>query len=171
MPFARRRWIAGATVLLLPGCGLFGEDEPPPPPPPPPPPAPPPPTKVSVMLRADDDVNAAIDGTGRPLQVRLLQLAGVNEFMEADFFALDADPKAALGDAFIKEERETLTPGKLDPWQRTLEEGTRFLGVMAAYRDVGTAQWRTYVEVPRNQTTLYEARFGATGVRLAEAGL
>ena len=47
---------------------------------------------VSLTLKAAPDVNAEADGTGRPVQVRLLKLATANELMEADFFALDADP-------------------------------------------------------------------------------
>jgi len=36
---------------------------------------------------------------------------------------------------------------------------------------VGAAQWRAFAEAPRNQTTLLEARLGATGVKLGPAGL
>jgi type VI secretion system protein VasD len=163
-----------ATALLacsaLSACGLFGSDEPPPAPPPPPPP-PPPPTIVSLTLKAAPDVNAEADGTGRPVQIRLLKLATANELMEADFFALDADPSKALGKALVAEEVLTIGPGQLQVWQREFEPTERFLGVVAAYRDIGTAQWRAFYEIPRNQTTLLEAKLGPTGVQLAPAGL
>ena len=97
------------------------------------------------------------DGAGRPVQVRLLKLATVNDFMEADFFALDADPAAALGKALMGEEKLTLGPGQVQVWQREFEDEARFVGVMAAYRDIGTAHWRAFAEVPRNQTTLLDA--------------
>jgi type VI secretion system protein VasD len=171
MPLPRRALLTAATLLALPGCGLFGGDEPPPPPPPLAPPPPPPPTIVSLTLEAAPDVNAGLDGTGRPLQVRLLKLATANELMEADFFALDGDPAAALGKALVGEERLTLGPGQVVVWQRQLEEGVRFVGIVAAYRDVGASQWRAFAETPRNQTTLLLAKFGANGVKLGPAGL
>ena len=96
MTLSRRLATALLACSALSACGLFGGDEPPPAPPPPPPP-PPPPTIVSLTLKAAPDVNAEADGTGRPVQVRLLKLATANEFMEADFFALDADPSRAAG--------------------------------------------------------------------------
>ena len=37
------------------------------------------------------------DGGGRPVQVRVFNLASVDEFMEADFFALDGDPGGYAG--------------------------------------------------------------------------
>ena len=115
MPIARRAVISLLPVSALAGCGLFGGDEPPPPPPPPPPP-----TIVSLTLKAAPDVNAEADGTGRPVQVRVLSLAAAGDFMEADFFALDGDLPGTLGKALLGDESLTLGPGQVQVWQREL---------------------------------------------------
>jgi type VI secretion system protein VasD len=126
---------------------------------------------VSLTLRAAPDMNADETGTGLPVQVRVLLLASANELMEADFFALDADPAAVLGKALVAEERLVLAPGRTEVWQRRLDEGVRFVGIVAAYRDIDNVQWRAFAEVPREQTTLLEAWFERTGVSLRKAGL
>ena len=149
-----------------PRCGLFGGDEPPPPPPPPPPP-----TIVSLTLKAASDVNAETDGTGRPVQVRVLTLASVGDFMEADFFALDGDLAGRSARPCWVRRSLTLGPTQVQVWQREFGEEARFVGVMGAYRDIGAASWRAFAEVPRHQTTLLDAKLGPDGIRLAPSGL
>ncbi len=164
MPIARRAVLSLLPVSALAGCGLFGGDEPPPP-------LPPPPTIVSLTLKAAPDVNAEADGSGRPVQVRILSLAAVGDFMEADFFALDRDLPGTLGKALLGDESLTLGPGQVQVWQRELAVEVRFIGVMAAYRDIGAVNWRAFAEVPHNQTTLLDAKLGAKGVQLVPSGL
>ena len=43
--------------------------------------------------------------SGRPVQVRVLKLASADDFMEADFFALDSDLAGTFGKALLGEEK------------------------------------------------------------------
>jgi type VI secretion system protein VasD len=154
------RWACSGAGALLWGCG---SDEPPPPPPPP--------TVVSLTLRAAPDVNQTEGGEARPVSVRVFRLASVDDFLERGFFELDSDSQAVLGGDLIAEDTFTLAPGAVQVYQRQFEEDARFVAIMAAYRNIDSANWRGIFDVPRNQTTLLIADLKATGLVLREAGL
>lgn len=156
--WARRTLLALAGLATLAACG--GDDPPPPPPPP---------TIVSLTLKAAPDVNAEPGAPGRPVEVQIFQLSAVNDFLGTDYFALAKGADAALGKALVAEERLVLAPGATEVWQRQIDDKARFVGIAAAYRDIGKAQWRAFAEVPRNQTTLLEAKLDAKGVGLRPA--
>jgi type VI secretion system protein VasD len=160
------RWACCGAGAILAGCG--SDEEPPPAPAPPPPPMP---TVVSLTLTATPDVNPTETGEARPVGVRVLRLASVDDFLETGFFELDSDPKGVLGDDLIAEDTFTLAPGSTQIYQRQFEDDARFVAVMAAYRDIESANWRGFFNVPRNRTTLLTADLNATGLSLREAGL
>jgi type VI secretion system protein VasD len=169
---SRRRTLllVPAATLALAGCG---SDEPPPPPPPAPaPPAPPPPpTIVSLTLKAAPDVNQGADQTPRPIFVRVFTLASDTEFMASDFFALDADPSAALGPALLRTDTFTLAPGGTDVYQRMLDEKVHFIGVMGSYREIDAADWRAIHPVPPHQATFLIVDLAAAGIKIRPANL
>lgn len=154
-----RRALLPPLLLLvgLAGCGGA------------PPPPPPPPTVVSLALKAGPDVNPDSTGHAKPVRVRILQLATGRSLPEVDFFALDKDPEKALGRDLKGIEEVVLAPGGTQLWQAKLPEEVKVVGVVAAYQRLEGVQWRAWKEVPRNATTLLEARFDAKGVKLAEA--
>ena len=156
------RWACCGAGACLWGCGS-DEEEPPPPPPPP--------TVVSLTLQATPDVNQTEAGEARPVSVRVLRLASVDDFLETGFFELDSDTKGVLGGDLIGEDAFTLAPGATQVYQRQFEEDARFVAVMAAYRDIEGVNWRGVADVPRNRTTLLIAELKASGLSLHEVGL
>jgi type VI secretion system protein VasD len=158
------RWACCGAGAILWGCG--SDEEPPPAPPPAPMP-----TVVSLTLNAAPDVNPTESGEPRPVSVRVLRLASVDDFLETGFFELDGDAKGVLGGDLIAEDTFTLAPGATQIYQKQFEDDARFVAVMAAYRDIESANWRGFFDVPRNQTTLLTADLKADGLSLREAGL
>ena len=166
-----QRLLASATMLALAGCG--GDEPPPPPPPPPPPtpPPPPPPTVVNLTVKAAADINPDGAGVPSPVVVRIYQLTGVTAFAETDFFALQQDPTAALGDELVASEMFVLAPGGIEVYARKLDDNVRFLGITAAFRDLSGGTWRSFHAIPPATTTLLEADISGTEVSMRKAGL
>ncbi|BCX16630.1 MAG: hypothetical protein KatS3mg117_0312 [Geminicoccaceae bacterium] len=133
------------------------------------PPPPPPPTVVSLTLKAGPDVNPDAAGVAKPVRVRVLRLKTGRSLPEVDFFALDKDPEKALGRDLDGADEIVLAPGGTQVWQAKLPDDVKVVGVVAAYQRLDGVAWRAWKEVPRNVTTLLEARLGAKGVELAEA--
>ena len=109
-----------------------------------------------MALSASADVNP--DGTGKPspVVVRLFQLKGDAAFTNAEFFALYDDEMKVLGPELIGREEYVLAPAEKRTVEVSVSGAARFVGVVAAYRDIRNSQWRVVVPAPlkRDEVTL-----------------
>jgi type VI secretion system protein VasD len=156
------RLLMVGTLLGLIGCG--GDD-------PPPPPAPPPPKIVNLTVKAAANINPNGAGLPSPVVVRIYQLTGATGFAETDFFELQDDAAGALGDELVGSELFVLAPGGVEVYARELGEDVRFVGIIAAFRDLSAGKWRSFHAVPPAATTLLEADISGTEVNMRKAGL
>jgi type VI secretion system protein VasD len=109
---------------------------------------PPKPAVTQASVTASADVNPDSMGRPSPVVVRIYQLSGDSQFLDADFFALYDNEQATLGSNLLMRDERTLFPGQRVELNLALSPDARFLGVAAAYRDVRTAHWRAVVGVP-----------------------
>ena len=117
------------------------------------PPKPPPPTIIQVSLDAQANVNPDARGRPSPVVVRFYELKTPANFNAADFFSLfDRDKETLAADMLTRDEFQ-LMPGDKKQFQRPTQPDTRFVGVVAAFRDLERAQWRVISAVPLQQTT------------------
>lgn len=115
-------------------------------------PEPPKPTIVSATISASADLNPDSSGRASPLVVRVYELKSTSAFDDADFFSLwDRDQQTLAGDLNAREEM-VLRPNDSLSMQRTTKPDTRFIGVVAAYRDLERAAWRASVAVVQHTT-------------------
>ena len=134
------------------------------------PPPPPPPTKVELTLTAADDVNPDPEGRASPVIVRYYQLASTTAFEKADFFQLYDKEAALLGQDLLGREEVPLAPGAVQKASFEAKPGTKFLGVVAAYRDINQAEWRADVPIPANQTTKLKVTLDKLKLSIAPDG-
>ena len=146
-----------AAALAAASCGKA---------PPVAPPAAPPPITVTIAappdakikavmtLTASADINPDANGRPSPIVVRVYQLRTDEEFSKADFFALFEDEGKVLGAGRISSNEFMLAPMERRPIEITVAGETRFVGVIAAFRDIRSAQWRSIVPAPRNGLTV-----------------
>lgn len=137
MAFRMATWRAAAMACLaawfLAGCGSA--------------PKPPKPTSVVGNIVAAAQLNPTAARQPRPLVVRIYELKSTAAFATADFMSLYQGDQAAIGAEMVSREEMTLQPGQTIPYKKTLSPDTRFIGVVAAYRDLEHATWRTVVAV------------------------
>ena len=112
--------------------------------------------KAKVALSAAADVNPDASGKPSPVVVRVYQLKGDAAFAGADFFALFDDEMKVLGPELIGREEYVLTPAEKRTVELTVPKTAKFVGVIAAFRDIRNAQWRVVVPAPlkKNDVTL-----------------
>jgi type VI secretion system protein VasD len=80
----------------------------------------------------------------------VFELRSDAEFAGADFFALYEREKQTLGEALIEREEFVLQPGTREQeLQLSIGRDTRFIGVIAAYRDIRATRWRALTAAPR----------------------
>ena len=116
-------------------------------------PPPPPPTRVQVTVEASPDANPDNAGRPSPVVVRVYELAASSSFQDGDFFQLFEQPEATLGADLRGTSDIVVAPGGRETLSRELSPDTRYLGILANFRDIDQALWRDSVIVPANQTT------------------
>src|SRR3984957_3959584 len=121
--------ISRRLILLVAGAALLGAcaSETPKPAP----------THAELIVSAD--VNPDASGRASPVVVRFYQLRNDGEFNAADFFGVYEKEKEALGASLVSREEYVLAPGENRKLDLPLNGDTRFIGVVAAYRDIRVA--------------------------------
>ena len=110
--------------------------------------APPKPQVVKLAFVVSADVNPDSQNRPSPVVVRLYQLKDDAAFKDADIFALFDKEQATLAAALVSREEYQLAPGEHRSVDLQLSHDARFVGVVAAYRDIRNAQWRAQIGAP-----------------------
>lgn len=134
------RPLRGAAALLA-LCVAAGCAKPPAPPPPPPP------TEIVGVVQAAPGLNPSVRGRASPLVLRIYELRSANAFSAADFVSLYQRDQAELGADLVARDEFVLAPGERREFLRRAAPETRYLGVLAAYRDLERARWRAVAAV------------------------
>lgn len=132
----RWSWVAAVTLVAIAGCQKEV-----------------PPTRFEATLVASADLNPTADGRAAPLLVRIYPLRAAGAFESADFFSVyERGDTLLAADTTAPAEELNMLPGQSKPVQRQLSDDTRFVAVLAAYRDVDNATWRAVVPIKANTT-------------------
>jgi len=99
-------------------------------------------------VQAVENVNPDSEGRPSPLVIKIFQLKSKDKFELADFFPLFDEAQATLGADMLAVEDIMLAPGDIRPYEGKFDPQTRYIGVIAAYRDINQAQWKTLLEMP-----------------------
>lgn len=133
-------------------------------------PPPPPPTRVQLTVEASPEANPDPAGRPSPVVVRVYELTGSSSFEEGDFFQLFEQPEATLGSDLRDISDLVIAPGGRETLAKELSPDTRYIGILANFRDIDQAQWREGFVVPANQTTPVTVRVGRLDVSLSRRG-
>jgi len=122
-----------AAALLFTACGS----------------SPPKPNKARMTFVAQPIVNPDVKGRPSPIVVRVYQLKNNDKYAGADFFALFDDDQKVLGADMVGRDEVELIPGESREVQFAVSPDTKFVGVLAAYRDIRNSQWRVVQAAPK----------------------
>jgi type VI secretion system protein VasD len=146
---SRRLILLVASAVLLSACAA----------------KPPKPAPAHAELIVSGDVNPDASGRASPVVVRVYQLRNDGEFNGADFFSVYEKEKETLGASLVSREEYVLAPGENRKLELPLNAETRFIAVVAAFRDIRTARWRAISRPPEKKLTDLLRKGGIT-VRL-----
>ena len=117
--------------------------------------SPPKPPVAVVSLNVQPNINPFTTTTtetktpeARPVVIRFYELTSLATFNSADFFSVFNEYKATLENELLTSEEFRLTPGQKQKFNRTLNIDTRYVGVVAAYKDLEQSQWRASTVIP-----------------------
>lgn len=128
-------------------------------------------SKLNLKLTASDQLNPDLNGRPSPIVVRLFELKHPVLFESADFFSLYERAKETLAPDMVASEEMELRPGETVELRLSVEEGSRYVGVLAAYRDLSDTQWRYTLQVPPLDATDADLILDQGGIRNTHATL
>lgn len=128
---------------------------------------PPKPASVTGTIQASAQVNPSASKRPSPLLIRIYELKSAAAFNAADFMSLYQRDQAELAADLLAKEEFVLSPGETKTFAKTLAPDTRFLGVVAAYRDLEHAKWRSVVAIQPSQPQKVTVKAGELAVEAA----
>lgn len=106
------------------------------------------PVSLQGQISAAAKINPDVGGRPSPVAVKLYQLQEPGSFETADFFTLWRTPGAALEADLVSTTDLAIAPGKEHEFAEEIEPATRFVGVVAAFREVELSRWRALEKLP-----------------------
>jgi type VI secretion system protein VasD len=110
------------------------------------------PPLLKGAIKTEAVTNPDVTGRASPVVVRVYELKSLALFNTADFFSLFEKERETLGTELVGREEYDLRPAETRPYQRQLQPDTRFIGVVAAFRDLEKSSWRASVAVPQKSS-------------------
>ncbi|QHF47958.1 type VI secretion system-associated lipoprotein [Pseudomonas sp. S35] len=123
-------------------------------------------TKLDLTLTASEAVNPDLHGRPSPLVVQLLELRNPVAFENADFFSLYGRAEQVLAKDWVNGEELDLRPAEQVVLKLSVEPQSRYVGVLAAYRDLPHVQWRLVLPLAEQRLTRVDLLLDESGVRV-----
>jgi type VI secretion system protein VasD len=106
------------------------------------------PRQLDLSVVAEKSVNPDERGRAAPIVVRVYELKTDGSFKSADFFSLQGKDKTVLEGDLNRRDEFLLRPGETRTLRRQSDPTTTVIGILAAYRDLPHAVWRTTYRLP-----------------------
>ncbi|MDU8497661.1 type VI secretion system lipoprotein TssJ [Pseudomonas syringae] len=126
-------------------------------------------TRVDLRLNADSQLNPDINGRPSPVVLKVLELRRPVNFENMDFFSLYQRTDQSLGQDLVASEEFELRPGERIELKLKLDHGSRYIGVLAAYRNLPETQWRHVITVHSKQQNRAVFVLGESGLQRADS--
>ena len=126
-------------------------------------------TKINLQLTGSDRLNPDLNGRPSPIVVRLYELKHPVAFENADFFSLYERAKEYLEPDLVASEELELRPGQSVDLKLSVHDGSRYVGVLAAYRDLPETRWHYTLPVVAQELTEAHLTLDENGIRKADA--
>lgn len=125
-------------------------------------------TKLDLSLQGSDRLNPDLNGRPSPIVIRLIELTHPVAFENADFFSLYQRPKEALSPDLVIQEELELRPGEQRDLKLFVQEHSRYVGVLAAYRDLPEASWRFVIPLQHKAQNRIELTLDEQGIQTVD---
>ncbi len=122
-------------------------------------------TKLDLSLQGSDRLNPDLNGRPSPIVIRLLELKHPVAFENTDFFSLYQRPKEALSPDLVIQEELELRPGEQRDLKLFVQDGSRYVGVLAAYRDLPESSWRFVIPLEHKAQNRIELSLDEHGIK------
>jgi len=124
-----------STIFILSGCSIFGGT------------SEPKPITLELAISASKKLNPDIEKRASPIVIRIYLLAQIDTFNNSDFFALYENDQTLLANDLKYREELEIQPGQSMTKTLEINANRKYIAVLAAYRDLDKAQWKSFLEI------------------------
>lgn len=121
-------------------------------------------TKLELTLEGSSQLNPDLNHRPSPIVLHLLELKHPVAFENADFFSLYNRPQQMLAPDLIAIEELELRPGEKRDLKLTVQAGSRYVAVLAAYRNLPDSNWRFIIALKEKGLNRVSLRLDAEGI-------
>ncbi len=130
---------------------------------------PPPPSLMVAKFLTSSHLNPNADGVPSPVIVRLYELKSAGKFNDSDFFGLFDDESGTLADDLVARDELRFNPNETRTVNRELDPATRHIGILAAFRDLDEAVWRSVIQITEHQLNAYTILLGQNEISISDS--
>jgi type VI secretion system protein VasD len=87
------------------------------------------------------------------VKLHIFYLAEDDAFLQANFGDLVNPESPVLGKELIRRSEKLVGPGEMLELNESLDEAAAYIGIVAAFTDIGNASWRTVQALPVRKWT------------------
>lgn len=127
-------------------------------------------TEVVFKIVATPQLNPDNSGRPSPVVLRIYELKSSGAFESAEFFALYSNDVKTLGPALVSRKEIQIGPSESREIIEKLQPGTRAIGVVAAFRNLSSNQWRAVIPVQEGKSIPVQLNLGQTSISVKASG-
>jgi type VI secretion system protein VasD len=121
-------------------------------------------TRLDLNVASQPNINPDNSGRPSPVLVKTYELRNDLAFNQADFQSLFGNPVQALGADLVATDELVFIPGEARKVSYKPTEETRFLGIVAGFRQMERAHWRIIKPVDPEKRSLIALEFNDTTI-------
>ena len=110
-------------------------------------------TQLKGAVHAAESINPNRRGTAQPVKLHIFYLAEDDAFLQANFGDLVDPESQVLGKELIRRTEKLVGPGEMLELNESLDEAAAYIGIVAAFTDIGAASWRAVQALPVRKWT------------------
>lgn len=120
--------------------------------------------RITLEVASQPNVNPDSSGRPSPVIVKVYEMRGDLAFRQGDFQTLFLEPMKVLGADLVAADELTLVPGEARTVEYAPMPETRYVGVLAGFRQMDRARWRTSVSVDPEKKSLIRLELNDTSM-------
>ena len=126
------------------------------------------PNVLTIDVQAAVNLNPSSSGRPSPVVVRVYELKAAAPFESADFLSLFEKDQATLGGDVIARDEFVLRPGETKAIKRELDADSKFIAVMAIFRDLERSKWRAVAPLASGKDNTMSIRLATSAVSIGK---
>lgn len=102
---------------------------------------------TTLEFEVSNKVNPDLNGRASPVVVKVYELQSKTIFESQDFFMIYDESDKIFGPDLLSKDELSLSPGENFKYDLKMSSGSKYVGIVVAYRDIENSKWREIIEL------------------------